>query len=208
MDDDQHNQLRAIRSEAVVLGVSAGGFEVIKQLVTSLPVEFSIPIIIVQHISDFSRGEWVGLLDKQCKIPVKEVEEKEEILGGIVYLAPPNYHTLIEPDRTFTLTVDERVNYARPSIDVLFESAAEAYGPLLTGVVGTGANFDGANGLLTIKEYGGVTIVQDPAIAEVDVMPRAAIDIARPNLILSTEEITRYILELGIINSKYHEFET
>lgn len=206
MDSDQRHQLRAIRSEAVVLGVSAGGFEVIKQLVTSVHAEFSIPIIIVQHISDFSRGEWVGLLDKQCKIRVKEVEEKEEISGGIVYLAPPNYHLLIEPDKTFTLTVDERVNYARPSIDVLFESAAQAYGSGLVGIIGTGANFDGANGLLKIKEYGGVTIVQDPDTAEVEVMPQAAISAAKPHLILSVNEIIQYMLELNIINHKYHEF--
>ncbi|XOV95316.1 MAG: chemotaxis protein CheB [Bacteroidota bacterium] len=191
-----------MRSEAIVLGVSAGGFEVIKRLITALPIYFTLPIIIVQHLSDFSRGEWVGLLDKQCKISVKEVEEKEEITGGVVYLAPPNYHLLIENDRTFTLTVDERVNYARPSIDVLFESAAEAYGPSLVGIVGTGANYDGARGLERIKNLGGVTIVQDPDTAEVDSMPRAAIEIAQPQLILSLELIIKYVLEINSINKK------
>ena len=207
MDNEYYNQLRAIRSEAVVFGLSAGGFEVIKQLVTSLPVEFSIPIVIVQHISDFSRGEWVGLLDKQCKIPVKEIEEKEEITGGIVYLAPPNYHVLIEYDKTFTLTVEGRVNYARPSIDVLFESAADTYGPSLVGIIGTGANHDGAYGLLRIKECGGITIAQDPNTAEVKVMPKTAVEIANPHLILSVDMIIQYILEIDSINLKCHELQ-
>lgn len=200
-------QLNKIRPGAIVIGVSAGGFEVIKKLVSSLPSEFSLPIIIVQHIGESTGSEWVEILNKQSLIRVKEADEKEAITGGTLYLAPPNYHLLVEGDRTFTLTIDERVNYARPAIDILFETAAEVFGSNLVGIVGTGANFDGAKGLLRIKEYGGVTIVQDPGTAEVDVMPKAAITTAGPHLILSIDEIIQYIIEIDAINNNYHEVE-
>tara|TARA_Y100001972_G_scaffold93178_1_gene114226 strand:+ start:3281 stop:3901 length:621 start_codon:yes stop_codon:yes gene_type:complete len=204
----KQSTIENIRSEAIVIGVSAGGFEVIKKLVSSLPSEFSLPIIIVQHIGDFPRSGWVELFNKQCLIQVKEADEKESIIGGTVYLAPPNYHLLIEKDKTFTLTIDERVNYARPAIDVLFETAAEAYGASLVGIVGTGGNSDGAKGLLRIKELGGVTIVQDPTTAEVNTMPVSAIQIASPLLVIPVASIIKYILELHFINLKYHDLET
>lgn len=194
-------------SDAIVIGVSAGGFEVIKKVVSSLPKDFSIPVIIVQHIGDFSRNEWVEIFNKQSPIRVKEAEEKEKIMGGIVYLAPPNYHLLVEVDRTFTLTIDERVNHARPSIDVLFETAAYAYGPALVGIIGTGGNADGAKGLRWIKEMGGMTIVQDPKTAEVENMPVNAIKMAAPHMILNVDQIIQYIIELHSINRKHHEFE-
>src|ERR1035437_1257630 len=113
--------------EAIVIGVSSGGMNAMKVMFSLLPKEFNTPIIIVQHISAQSENLWIKLLNDTSNLFIKEADEKESIEHGKVYIAPPNYHLLIERNKTFSLTVDERVNYARPSIDVLFESAAEAY---------------------------------------------------------------------------------
>jgi two-component system chemotaxis response regulator CheB len=123
-------------------------------------------------------------------------------MPGMAYLAPPNYHLLLEPDRTFTLTIDERVNYARPSIDVLFETAAEAYKDKLIGIILTGANNDGSKGLKKIKEFGGLAIVQDPETAEVASMPRAAILTSVVDHIIPLEEIAPLLNSLNEINPK------
>src|SRR5690606_25963858 len=147
-------------------------------------------------------GSWATLLDEKCNIRVKEADEKEVIQKAIVYLAPANYHLLIETDHTFTLTVDERVNYARPSIDVLFETAALAYRENLVGIICTGANFDGANGLYSIKQKGGLTIVQDPGTAEATAMPIAAIQRTDPSHILSPEGILDLLLNLQTLQSQ------
>src|SRR5690606_35205527 len=120
-------------------------------------------------------GYWIDILDSMCFLRVKEADEKEKIKPGCVYIAPPNYHLLIEKNETFSLSIDEKVNYARPSIDVLFDSAAYVYYDQLIGVVMTGANHDGAMGLKKIKENGGMTIVQDPETAISRFMPEAAI---------------------------------
>ena len=112
--------------KAIVIGVSSGGMNAMKILFSSLPVGFSIPIVMVQHISPRSDNKWIALLNDKSNLTIKEADEKEKIESGNVYIAPPNYHLLIERDKTFSLTIDERVNFARPSIDVLFESAAEA----------------------------------------------------------------------------------
>jgi len=182
--------------EAIVLGASAGGFNVIKQLTATLPKDFSLPIMVVQHVSDTSDGSWADMLDRESKLRVKEADEKEKIKPGTVYLAPANYHLLVEPDHTLTLTVDERVNYARPSIDVLFETAAEAYRERLIGLVYTGANRDGAAGLAHIKANGGLAVVQDPTTAESPVMPTSAIRAAHPQHVLSPEQIIELLLNI------------
>src|ERR1035437_2700739 len=155
-----------MKYEAIVIGVSSGGLNVMKIMFSLLPKDFDTPIIIVQHIGPRSGSLLIKLLNDKSNLHIKEADEKEKIEHGIVYIAPPNYHLLIERNKTFSLTVDERVNFARPSIDVLFESAAEAYKNKLIGVILTGSNNDGTNGLKRIKEYGGLTIVQDPATAE------------------------------------------
>jgi two-component system chemotaxis response regulator CheB len=130
------------------------------------------------------------------KLKVKEADEKERPANGMAYIAPPNYHLLFENDQSFTLTVDERVNYARPSIDVLFETAAEAYKDTLIGIILTGANTDGSRGLKKIKDFGGLTIVQDPATAESDSMPRAAILTTQVDHVLPIEEIAEFLNSL------------
>lgn len=179
--------------QAVVIGSSAGGLNALKKLFIRLKATFSLPVIIVQHISPDADNYLVHILNDQHKIEVMEAEEKIKPEPGKAYVAPPNYHLLIEPDRTFSLTIDERVNYARPSIDVLFETAADAYRDQLIGIILTGANNDGSKGLKRIKEMGGITIVQDPGTAEVDSMPCAAIRTHKVDKILTIEEIADFL---------------
>ena len=189
-----------MRYQAIVIGVSSGGLNVMKTIFSVLPENFSIPFIIVQHVSPHSENLWIELLNKKSLLEIKEADEKEKIESGKVYIAPSNYHLMIENDKTFSLTIDERVNYARPSIDVLFESAAEAYQNKLIGVVLTGSNNDGAYGLKKIKESGGLTIVQDPDTAESFYMPASAIAATIPDFILPLEEIIQLLIELDIEN--------
>ena len=180
----------------IVIGASAGGMEALKNLLPVFPPAFPVPIVIVQHISSLSNGFMIQYLNSISSVRVKEAEEKESLCAGTVYFAPPNYHLLIEDDQTLSLTVEKKVNYARPSIDVLFESAAYTYGNALIGVVLTGANNDGAKGLATIKKAGGYTIVQSPETAYSDSMPRSAIGAATPDMIIPIEEIAIVLRDL------------
>lgn len=182
--------------ELVVIGTSSGGLQALKTLLPVLPADFALPVAIVQHVAANSENSWVDLLAARCAIRIKEADEKEKIAPGIVYVAPPNYHLLVERDRSFTLTVDEAVNYARPAIDVLFETAAEALGPRVVGIVMTGANSDGARGLEYIGRNGGLTIVQDPLTAETRAMPEAAIQRAQPRHVLPLAGIGEMLLQL------------
>jgi two-component system chemotaxis response regulator CheB len=181
------------RYEAIVIGSSAGGLNALKTIFRGLSKRFNIPLIIVQHISPDAENYLIQILHDLRRLKVKEADEKERPMPGVAYLAPPNYHLLLEADRTFTLTVDERVNYARPSIDVLFETAAEAYKDKLIGIILTGANNDGSQGLKKIKDFGGLTIVQDPETAEVESMPRAAIQTAVVDHIIPLDEIAAFL---------------
>ncbi len=185
-----------------MIGSSAGGLNALKVLLHGLSEGFNIPLIIVQHISADSENYLIQILNDIRKLQVKEADEKEQPMPGMAYLAPPNYHLLLEPDRTFTLTIDERVNYARPSIDVLFETAAEAYKDKLIGIILTGANNDGSKGLKKIKDFGGLTIVQDPETAEVASMPRAAILTSAVDQIIPLEEIAPFLNSLTDMNPK------
>jgi len=182
--------------EAIVIGVSSGGMNAMKILFSSLPMNFSIPIIIVQHISPRSDNQWIKLLNDKSNLHIKEADEKEKIEPGNIYISPPNYHLMIEKDKTFSLTIDERVNYARPSIDVLFESATEAYKNNLIGVVLTGSNNDGTKGIKRIQERGGLTIIQNPETAESSYMPASAIAAIKPDYILSLEDITELLIKI------------
>lgn len=167
-----------------------------KKLFSILPEDFRIPVIIVQHLSPLSNSEWISILNKKCALNLKEADEKEMIEPGNIYIAPPNYHLLIEKDHTFTLTTDEKVSYARPSIDVLFETAAEAFKNRLIGIVLTGSNHDGTAGLKRIKHYGGLCIVQDPEDAFSSYMPATAIAEVGPDHILELDEIAALLLTL------------
>ncbi len=187
--------------EAIVIGVSSGGMNAMNVLFSLLPKGFSIPIIILQHIGSHSDNEWIKILNKKTNIVIKEAEEKEKIEKGNAYVSPPNYHLLIERNKTFSFTIDERVNYARPSIDVLFESAAEAFKGKLIGIILTGSNTDGTNGMKRIKENGGLTIAQDPATAESAYMPSSAIDAVKMDHILTLEGIADLLIKINKENT-------
>ena len=187
--------------EAIVIGVSSGGLKALKIIFSALPSGFAIPIIVVQHIGPRSENSWIKLLNDSCIIPIKEADEKEKIVTGNIFIAPSNYHLLIEKDRTFSLTIDERVNFARPSIDVLFESAAEAYKEKLIGIILTGANNDGTKGVKRIKECGGLVIVQDPATAESSYMPASAIAAIQPDYIPELDQIGDLIIKITLNNN-------
>lgn len=180
--------------ECIVIGVSAGGMAALPKVLAPLPPDFLIPVVVVQHMSPDSNKDFlVQYLDERLSLKVQEACEKEPVATGCVYIAPANYHLLMERDQTFSLSVDARLNYSRPSIDVLFESAADAYGTTLVGVVLTGASADGAKGVKAIKERGGLVIAQDPKTAEAVIMPQAAIATGQVDHILALEKIGHFL---------------
>lgn len=179
---------------AIVVGASAGGLSALKVLFSGLHEGFPLPILVVQHTSADAGNFLTCHLDSLSRIRVKEADEKERILPGTAYVAPPNYHLLVEPEETLSLSADERVKYSRPSIDVLFESAVDAFGQGLIGIVLTGANDDGSAGLKRIKDAGGLTVVQEPSTAEVPTMPLAAIAaVGTADHVLALEEIVHLL---------------
>jgi len=188
--------------KAIVIGSSAGGINALTKVLSVLPADFPLPIVIVQHLHPESGHHLPHILGTKSALKIKQADEKELIKKGWVYLAPPNYHLLIEEDFTFSLSLESPVNYSRPSIDVLFESAVYAYRQHLIGVILTGANHDGSLGLKKIKETGGFTIVQDPKTAEADAMPKAAIEATTIDKILPLQDIGLYLLQL--VNRKYN----
>ncbi len=184
--------------QAVVIGASSGGMEAIKLVLSALSEKFEIPVVVVLHIGTNNINHYLSLLGTNIKFCVKEAEEKEPIKLSTIYFAPPNYHLQIEPNITFSLSTDVKVNYSRPSIDVLFETAAWTYKEKLIGVLLTGSNHDGAAGLRTIKEYGGTVIVENPESAFARTMPHAAIEACAPDYVLELNEIAKKINELCV----------
>ena len=187
-----------MRYQIVTIGSSWGGLGALKTLLGALPGDFPLPIVIAQHRSAQSRDEGLAAYyDSRCDLTVGTIEDKEPIQGGRVYFAPPDYHLMVERG-FFELSVDDRVQFSRPSADVLFESAVDAYGNGVIGVVLTGTNADGAAGLACIKDRGGFAIVQDPATAEKPDMPRAAIDaVGEPDAVLPLEDVAPYLVKLA-----------
>lgn len=183
--------------KAVVIGVSTGGVAALKLLLGALPADFALPVLVVTHITPDADDGLAVLLDTLCAIRVKEADEQEPIRPGTVYLAPANYHLLLERGGALALSIDPPVNFARPAVDVLFESAAEVYGPALIGIILTGAGSDGAKGLKRIKEQGGTAIVQDPDDAEMDSMPRAALQLLEADHVTSLREIPGLLMGLA-----------
>lgn len=160
----------------ILIGCSAGGFDSLKALLPALPAEASGSVVIVLHIASHAEEALPVYFSTQCKLPVKEVEDKESIRPGTVYFAPPGYHVLVEADRSFSLSVEEPVLFSRPSIDVLFESAAVALKRNVLGVILSGANSDGSHGLRRVLDEGGAGLVEDPRTAIYPTMPEAAIE--------------------------------
>ena len=186
------------RYRAVVIGVSSGGVQALKRLLGALPADFPLPLLIVQHISPEAGDGMARLLDDCCALSVKEADEQECVRAGWAYLAPPNYHLLVERDGLMELAADGYVSYARPSVDVLFESAAAAFGDAVIGVVLTGANFDGSRGLKAIKAAGGTAIVQDPLDAEASQMPQAALAATEPDHVAPLADIAAILMRLAV----------
>lgn len=161
--------------EAIVVGGSAGSLSVLLQLLPSLPAEFALPVLIVLHVPAHHHSSLAELFQPKCRVTVKEAEDTEPIAPGTVYFAPPDYHLLVEKDHRLSLSNEEPVNFSRPSIDVLFESAADAYGRALLAIILTGANQDGAQGVRAVCDAGGYAVVQTPESAEARAMPEAAL---------------------------------
>ena len=174
---------------AVAIGASSGGLQALEQILSALPGDFPLPIFVVQHLSPKADSFLPNHFDRRCALQIKEAEDKEIPLSGLVYFAPPNYHLLLEFERTMALSTEERVNFSRPAIDILFTTAAEAYREQLIAIILTGASPDGAEGLKRVKECGGLTIVQDPRTAEASIMPKAAIAASQVDHILPLAEI-------------------
>jgi two-component system, chemotaxis family, protein-glutamate methylesterase/glutaminase len=183
--------------ELICIGASWGGLHAVGRVLGDLHESVDQPIAIAQHRHPDAGDALPGLLGDQIRRPVRDVDDKTPIEPRHVYVAPPDYHLLVERG-SFALSVDERVQHARPSIDVLFESAADAYGDGVIGVILTGANEDGAAGLARIKERGGVAIVQDPGSAERRTMPDAAIAATVADAILPLEEIGGFLYGLCV----------
>lgn len=182
--------------QALVIGSSWGGIEALKKLLGQLPAEFPLTIIVVQHQHPHAAGKLAYVLNKTCLMPVSQVEDKTPLKPGEVYVAPANYHLLVENDRTAALDTSAPIHFCRPAVDVLFESAARVYRQHLIGLVLTGANEDGAAGALVIKQKGGRVLVQDPAEAEAPIMPAAALRMVSADAVLSLRDMPAYLVQL------------
>jgi two-component system chemotaxis response regulator CheB len=184
------------RYEALVIGVSAGSLPALETILCQLPGNYSLAVMIVQHRHKQSDDYIYRYLNELCALEVHEAEEKSPIKAGHVYVAPPDYHLQVEADLSLSLSVDLPVNYSRPSIDILFETAAEVYRHRLVAVILTGANKDGSKGLAKVRKFGGLAIVQDPKTATAAKMPETAIKVAGADYILILEDIGHFLSQL------------
>ncbi len=183
------------KPDLIVIGTSLGGLAALRAILERLHPGFEVPIAIVQHRHRDSDVKLADFLQQTTSFRIQEVEDKDEIQPGRIYLAPADYHLLVEAN-SFSLSTDAPICFARPSIDVLFESAADSYGERLVGVILTGANQDGAAGTAAIKAQGGYAITQTPASAESPVMPLAAINKTQIDAVLPLNEISRHLNQL------------
>lgn len=185
---------------AIVLGGSAGGIDALKALLPALPPRLGIPVLVVIHLAHDTRADW-SLLFAGTSAPVREAEDKDVAEPGTVYMAPPHYHLLVDRGGRLQLSVEAQVQFARPSIDVLFESAAWAYADRLLAVVLSGANADGAKGLAAVVRAGGQAWVQAPEQATASMMPRAALEAAPSALALGLDDMV-HVLGSGALPSR------
>jgi two-component system chemotaxis response regulator CheB len=182
-------------AEAIVVGASAGALEALSVILPALPDNYRLPVLVVVHVPPDKRSVLADLFRQKCRVEVVEAEDKQPIERGNVYFAPPDYHLLVEKTRTLALSSDEPVLFSRPSIDVLFESAADAFGQTLVGIVLTGANQDGASGVKAIIDAGGAVFAQCPRDAFAAAMPEAAIAARAGVNVLSLAEIAAMLQE-------------
>lgn len=183
--------------QAIVIGASAGAVQALSAILPPLPGDYPLPVMVVVHVPPDRRNALTELFQTRCAMSVREAEDKEPIAPGVIYFAPPDYHLLVETPELLSLSTDEPVLHSRPSIDVLFESAADAFGEALVGVILTGANQDGAEGLKAVAEAGGVAVVEDPASAAASAMPEAALAAWPAARMMSLEAIGAYLRGLG-----------
>ncbi len=181
---------------AIVIGASAGGVAALFEVLGQLPTAFNLPILCVLHLPQDRPSHLATVLQQRLGRPVHEARDKERIMLGMIYVAGPGYHLSVERDLSLSLSQEEPVHFSRPAIDFLFESAADAYGANVMGIVLTGANQDGAKGLARIKQQGGRTVVQDPHEAQVGLMPQAALALHAPDHILSLSGIGQLLATL------------
>jgi len=185
-----------VRIDAVVVGASAGAIEALNVLLPALPKAIRASVIVLVHIPPNQPSLLVQLFGPRSAPRVSEVIDKEPVGTGTIWFAPPNYHVLIERERSFALSLDEPVHFSRPSIDVLFESAADAYGENLLALVLTGASRDGCSGAVHVQNRGGLLFVQTPETAEAPLLPRLTIAEAKPDLVANLDQIAKTLVQL------------
>lgn len=183
--------------EALIIGGSAGSLDALLKMLPDLSAALPFPTILVLHRKPGKDNILTDLLAAKTSLNVKEIEEKETLMPATLYIAPPNYHLLIENDRSFSLDASEKVNFSRPSIDVTFESAAEVFGENLACLLLSGANSDGTFGLKAVKENGGTVLVQDPSSAVVNFMPQYALDHVTVDAVLNPSQMADYINKMA-----------
>ena len=179
----------------VVIGGSAGSLQALFRILENLSPEFSLPILLVMHRVTSDESSLAELLASKTHLRISPIEEKESIEPGTLFICPPDYHVLIESDESFSLDASEKVNFSRPSLDVVFRSAADVLGRRVIAILLSGANADGANGLAFVQEKGGTTIVQDPAEAQVAYMPQQALKVMQPDLVMTSASIGKWLNE-------------
>jgi two-component system chemotaxis response regulator CheB len=185
------------RDKILLIGGSAGSLQVILSVLAAMGRGYLMPVLVVLHRNNVFESSLEDLLSSRTQLSIKEVEEKEPALPGVVYLCPADYHVLVEQDHTFSLDYSERVHYSRPSIDVSFRSAADVYGAGVAALLLSGGNADGAEGMQYVQAMGGLTIVQDPQTAEVPYMPQQVLLRMAVDLVVPTEELPGLIRGLG-----------
>jgi two-component system chemotaxis response regulator CheB len=181
----------------LVIGGSAGSLQVILSLLAAIGEGFPMPVLILLHRNGGFESSLEDIFSSRTSLPIREVEEKDPLRAGTIYLCPADYHVLLEKDHSFSLDYSERVHFSRPSIDVTFRSAADIFGPGLICLLLSGGNSDGAEGMQYVQERGGLTAVQDPATADVPYMPQQVINRMKVDFIVPTDDIPRFVRQLG-----------
>ncbi len=189
--------LEAARIDAIVIGASAGGVEALCGLLPALPHDLQAAVLVVLHLPRERPSLLVDIFQPKCARPVREAQDKEPVEPGTVFLAAPDYHLLVDVGPRLSMSADEPVHYSRPSIDVLFQSAADVYGPRLLAILLTGANQDGAEGAAAAHRAGAITVVQQPESAQASLMPASALRLITPTHVLSLDEIAALLSTLS-----------
>lgn len=185
--------------QCIAIGASAGGLDALLPIVEVLPAEYPVPMVLVLHLHPHSHNNFlIRHIGEKCALQVKEADEKEEIKSGYLYVSPANYHLQIEQDRTFSLSIDEKICYSRPSIDVFFQTAAEVFGSRMICIALSGANHDGMQGAAAVRKSGGVVVAQAPESAESAVMPAAVIQATKTGHVMTPEQIGAFLVKAAV----------